>query len=1154
MDCSSNSSVQKICWQNPNSAFLGRVTTSRVWNKDTDTWIESHVRYDIFGNAVKVKDAIGNEASTIFTGNYKYGYPETVITPAPDPTNTTGTNQTSQASTTYDFMTGLPLTLTDDFGQTIAMEYNDSLLRPTKVLGVGNLVVPITETIYDDNALTVKVRSQIDEVNWAEQTSFANSLGQVYKSQTKDLQGDVSVLAEYDLLGRVKRTTNPYRQGETVMWSKPRYDELGRVVESYAPAVDGQTGASLGTVEFGISDEPGFVGSYVVAKDASGRKARTISNKFGIIRVDEATAFGGATADADLGSLASPHQPTTYQYDQLGNLIQVNQGGQSRTFTYDSFSRIKTATNPESGTVSYTYDFIGNLKTKRDARGIKTIYDYDKANRITNRCYRVIGTGALGATTCANAGYETVEPNTPDVNYFYDGKGLAQPQTPNFAKGKLTKVSSSVSETLYTNFDNFGRLTNHQQITDGQIYPTSYKYSLSGALTEETYPSGKIVRNFYDADGGLSRVVKNGKTFASDFAYTSAGAVEKMRLGNGLWESTVYNERFQPTQLGLGNSPTNTTNLWKINYEYGELQANGTTVDAAKNNGNIAKQTITVPTVGAAQGFTATQTYTYDALNRLKQAKETIPNQTGWQQTFNYDRFGNRSFDEANTTTLPKSCLENGLPVVCANDRKSLNPAAQQTDNRFTLSEDYEYDANGNVTKDADGKRFVYDALNKQTQVKDSYNQPLGNYVYDGDGQRVKKLGNTENTLFVYDAFGSLVAEYAITPPPTNPTPQVNYLTTDTLGSPRIITGKNGEILSRRDFMPFGEEISRANYGIDNVRGKFTGYEKDIESSLEFAQNRYYANKHGRFTTPDPLMASGKVWNPQSWNRYAYVGNNPLNITDHLGLEGDEDKKPWWYLPATCKPGEWCKPIYGTDYTSEDQLITPDNLISVTKSGELLALNPFTGNKMLFAQTAEGMAEALKWMAGAGAVAGLAEAAFVGILTYLVYEASKDIPREYQCGLIGPGGCYSEAMGKAAQMENQILEKSDEMVPPVAVANTATPNPQGFEEPPQDPNKPTTITSRIKESKLLTREAESATRNQNVQRDIDNITAQLSNGNMNPGKGNKSLFNGIIEARGQNGGRVYFRNTGNNSIEILAKSSKANQAKVINELQKLYGK
>lgn len=125
--------------------------------------------------------------------------------------------------------------------------------------------------------------------------------------------------------------------------------------------------------------------------------------------------------------------------------------------------------------------------------------------------------------------------------------------------------------------------------------------------------------------------------------------------------------------------------------------------------------------------------------------------------------------------------------------------------------------------------------------------------------------------------------------------PNTNYLTSDPLGSPSIVTGKNGEVLSRRDFLPFGEEIAaseanrKAVFGYaqgnaNTTRQSFTGYEKDTETDLEFAENRYYSNKLGRFTSVDPLMASASVFDAQSWNRYAYVRNNPLNLTDPLGL------------------------------------------------------------------------------------------------------------------------------------------------------------------------------------------------------------------------------------------------------------------------------
>lgn len=69
--------------------------------------------------------------------------------------------------------------------------------------------------------------------------------------------------------------------------------------------------------------------------------------------------------------------------------------------------------------------------------------------------------------------------------------------------------------------------------------------------------------------------------------------------------------------------------------------------------------------------------------------------------------------------------------------------------------------------------------------------------------------------------------------------------------------------------------------GSDGNRQKFTGYERDTESGLDYAHARYYANVQGRFTSPDSLM--GSIGNPQSLNRYAYVGNNPVNYSDPTG-------------------------------------------------------------------------------------------------------------------------------------------------------------------------------------------------------------------------------------------------------------------------------
>jgi YD repeat-containing protein len=383
------------------------------------------------------------------------------------------------------------------------------------------------------------------------------------------------------------------------------------------------------------------------------------------------------------------YHPAFYEYDHFNNLKKVTQDEQIRTFTYNSLSRLKSATNPESGTINYTYDLIGNLKTKTDARSITTTYTYDKLSRVIKRDY---------------------SDTTPDVDYFYDGKGLANPTT--FTKGKLTKVSSTISETSYTDFDNLGRILSHKQRTDNQDYTTSYKYNLSGALIEQTYPSGKIVRNFLDQDGNLSRVVRNGKAFASDFSFTASGAVSSMKLGNGNWESTQFNNRLQPTQMALGNVQ-NATNLWKVNFDYG----------LADNNGNVKSQQITINRSNQSP-LVLNQSYVYDSLSRIKSAEEKdVNNATIWKQTYTFDRHGNRTFDVANTTTLPQNFNTN-----------ISNPTVNVANNRFTSGQGYVYDLAGNIIQDAEGRTFGYDGENKQKSVSNG-NVTVGTYQFDGDGK-----------------------------------------------------------------------------------------------------------------------------------------------------------------------------------------------------------------------------------------------------------------------------------------------------------------------------------------------------------------------------------------------------------------------------------
>ena len=132
------------------------------------------------------------------------------------------------------------------------------------------------------------------------------------------------------------------------------------------------------------------------------------------------------------------------------------------------------------------------------------------------------------------------------------------------------------------------------------------------------------------------------------------------------------------------------------------------------------------------------------------------------------------------------------------------------------------------------------------------------------------------------------------------------YVTVDHLGSTRMVTDSNGNVMRRYDYLPSGEEIpvgtggrtAGMGYqfnpsvytltgGQDGFNPKFTGQVRDWESGLDYFNARYYSPAQGGFVAPDPDNAGADLANSQTWNGYAYVGNNPLSFTDPSG-------QCWW--------------------------------------------------------------------------------------------------------------------------------------------------------------------------------------------------------------------------------------------------------------------
>jgi RHS repeat-associated protein len=183
--------------------------------------------------------------------------------------------------------------------------------------------------------------------------------------------------------------------------------------------------------------------------------------------------------------------------------------------------------------------------------------------------------------------------------------------------------------------------------------------------------------------------------------------------------------------------------------------------------------------------------------------------------------------------------------------------------------------------------------------VYDNTTQNTERYLYDGNGQRVEKSGPTGTTVYVYDAFGQMAAEYS-TAQNTSPCTTC-YLTYDHLGSVRIVTDQSGNVVARHDYLPFGEEIPAGYAGRGSQWGstadvdtKFTNQIRDNETGMDYFNARYYGSALGRFTSPDPMNAGADPTDPQSWNGSAYV--NPLALIDPKGMQ---DQAP---IPVDC-PG-----------------------------------------------------------------------------------------------------------------------------------------------------------------------------------------------------------------------------------------------------------
>jgi RHS repeat-associated protein len=217
------------------------------------------------------------------------------------------------------------------------------------------------------------------------------------------------------------------------------------------------------------------------------------------------------------------------------------------------------------------------------------------------------------------------------------------------------------------------------------------------------------------------------------------------------------------------------------------------------------------------------------------------------------------------------------------------DPATGNQLGRATSGE-YIWDAAGMLTElhTARAERYVYDANDERILVIDSVSGRQRYVLRNGDNKVARELtflpSSNQWTLakdYVYRG-GTLMASFS----GTQATPDRHYHV-DHLGTTRVVTDAAGFRLALHTYWPFGPEADGSES--DSERLKFTGHERDATPGttpgfdLDYMHARYYDANAGRFLAVDPTWVSADKGDPQSWNRYAYVGNDPVNKIDPDG-------------------------------------------------------------------------------------------------------------------------------------------------------------------------------------------------------------------------------------------------------------------------------
>lgn len=571
---------------------------------------------------------------------------------------------------------------------------------------------------------------------------------------------------------------------------------------------------------------------------------------------------------------------TEFTYNSLDNLLMVvNALGEYWDFYYDSLGQNTSFKDPDLGDKTFSYDAAGNLISEYHASN-RLDYTYDALNRLTQK--RAVASGVADAIT----------------RYDYDtASGWNDPNAPSefgASIGRLLRVvypGGLGSE--YHAWNLLGQETLTRRCVDLLCEDNGFQYDAGRRLASLTYAdaagagaSTETVQYVYDADGNPERI----PGYISAMNFNARGQVTQMSYANGASAAYQYADS-GPTGRGWLASVSLTGPsgaLYHAGYTY--------TADAQ------------IATVRSQTNERLNLSFVYDNLVRLVSA---VPQPYGRAGGGNHPETTEHSYVyDAAGNIVSNSKLSNG--AAYSYGRMYGAPSAPYHAVKWVDSHFYEYDARGNLKLAYENsgcavsntKVFLWDTENRLKQV--TFGSVGVKFAYDAAGDRIKKAssaaaggattrffgryaeieskGTTRTrTRFVY--LGSqLVAKKTQALDASGAatgTADTVWFHADHLTSTRLMTDASGAKVAHYDYAIFGEKTHESGTKAAANQKGFTSHEHDDELGLIYMKARYYDPVLGRFISPDSIIP--EPGDPQSWNRYAYVRNNPFNAVDPTG-------------------------------------------------------------------------------------------------------------------------------------------------------------------------------------------------------------------------------------------------------------------------------